>query len=189
MGDVDSSTVLWGQTLLYTIYALATISIVAWFAFRLTKPRSPGPVKTRLFWTFFALLIVCGVSLHLTTMQTIPWVEEEINRADIVPDKTFAISAADHAFTLPAAQLAIACNDTVRFDVTSKDLTYGFGLFRKDSSMLFQMQVIPGHDNSVLWTFKKDGVYSIRSTEYSGPAGVRMGMRDVVTVTGCQKEV
>ena len=55
------------------------------------------------------------------------------------------------------------------FTVTSSDLTYGFGLFRPDNSMLFQMQVVPGHRNDILWQFDKPGVYTIRSTEYSGP--------------------
>ncbi|MCB0873664.1 MAG: cytochrome C oxidase subunit II [Actinobacteria bacterium] len=189
MGDVDSNMVLWGQTVLYTIYALVTIAVVAWFAYRVTHPRPPGPVKTGLFWTFFALLVVGGVSLHLTTAATIPWVEQEINRSDTTPDKTFAIVARDHRFELPAMPLAIDCDDTVLFKVTSEDLTYGFGLFRRDHSMVFQMQVVPGHPNDLLWTFKNNGLYSIRSTEYSGPAGARMGVADAVSVTGCGKAV
>ncbi len=58
--------------------------------------------------------------------------------------------------------------------MTSKDLTYGFGLFRQDNSMLFQMQVLPGHVNDILWVFDRPGVYTIRSTEYSRPAGIGM---------------
>jgi cytochrome c oxidase subunit 2 len=52
--------------------------------------------------------------------------------------------------------------------------------------MLFQMQVVPGHRNDILWQFDKPGVYSIRSTEYSGPAGVDMVVKDAVVVT-CDK--
>ena len=62
----------------------------------------------------------------------------------------------------------------VPFMGASKDLTYGFGLFRQDNSMVFQMQVLPGHVNDLLWQFDRAGVYTIRSTEYSGPAGVAM---------------
>jgi cytochrome c oxidase subunit 2 len=80
----------------------------------------------------------------------------------------------------------VACNDKVLFNVTSSDLTYGFGLFRQDHSMLFQMQVVPGHVNDILWQFDKPGVYSIRSTEYSGPAGVDMVVKDAVVVS-CEK--
>ena len=82
--------------------------------------------------------------------------------------------------------MVINCNEIVLFDVTSNDLTYGFGLFRSDWSMLFQMQVVPGHRNDILWKFIKDGVYSIRSTEYSGPRGVRMIEEHAVEVVGCK---
>ena len=46
--------------------------------------------------------------------------------------------------------------------------------------MLFQMQVVPGHRNDVLWHFDHPGVYTIRSTEYSGPKGVVMIVKDAV---------
>jgi cytochrome c oxidase subunit 2 len=48
--------------------------------------------------------------------------------------------------------------------------------------MLFQMQVIPGHRNDLLWQFNKEGVYTIRSTEYSGPKGAFMIIEDAVLV-------
>jgi cytochrome c oxidase subunit 2 len=60
-------------------------------------------------------------------------------------------------FQLPAEKLQIACTDKVLFNVTSRDLTYGFGLFRNDHSMLFQMQIVPGHINDILWQFDKPG--------------------------------
>ena len=93
----------------------------------------------------------------------------------------------DHTFVLPEKQLVVPCGQTVRFSVTSEDLTYGFGLFRADNSMVTQMQVVPGHPNNLVWTFPKDDVYSIRSTEYSGPKGDQMIVKDAVRVTGCAK--
>ena len=78
--------------------------------------------------------------------------------------------------------MIINVNDMVLFDVKSEDLTYGFGLFREDNSMLFQMQVVPGHRNDVIWHFDRPGVYTIRSTEYSGPKGVFMIVKDAVEV-------
>jgi len=91
-------------------------------------------------------------------------------------------------FRLPTEQLLIDCNDRVLFDVSSADLTYGFGLFRQNDSMLFQMQVIPGHRNDLLWEFGENGTYSIRSTEYSGPEGYDMVVEDAVRVSGCTGE-
>ena len=185
---VDSSVVLWGQTLVYTFYALAVLVVVGAFAYKVTRAGRSTRVPTWFFLAWTGVLVVTGVSLHLVTANTIPWVEVDLDRSAYTPDKTFEITVADHQFTLPADRLEIDCNDLVLFSVESGDLTYGFGLFRQDNSMLFQMQVVPGHPNEVLWEFAENGVYTIRSTEYSGPAGHQMIVKDVVEVTGCQAE-
>ena len=179
---VDSTIVLWGQTLAYTFYVLVIMALMAWFALRVTQS-GPSTVKPAYFYTFVSFLVVLGVSLHFITYYTIPWKPMDMHRASITPDKTFDITVAAHQFRLPAEQLHIACNDTVLFNVTSSDLTYGFGLFRQDHSMVFQMQVVPGHRNDILWQFDKPGTYSIRSTEYSGPKGADMVVPDAVVVS------
>lgn len=128
-----------------------------------------------------------GVSLHIITYNTIPWAEKDLHRSDYKPDKTFNITVKNHLFILPSEKLIINVDDDVLFDVRSEDLTYGFGLFRSDNSMVFQMQVIPGHKNDLLWHFDREGVYTIRSTEYSGPKGAFMILRDAVHVVPAGK--
>ena len=78
--------------------------------------------------------------------------------------------------------MVINVGEKALFDVKSNDLTYGFGIFRSDNSMVFQMQVVPGHRNDILWQFNKPGIYTIRSTEYSGPKGAQMIVPDAVEV-------
>lgn len=180
---IDSSVVLYGQTIAYTFYVLIILALMSWFAFRVTRKGKSDKIKPSLFYSFVGMLVVVGVSLHIITYNTIPWASMDLNRADIVPDKTFNIEVADHKFILPGEKLIINVNDKVLFNVISKDLTYGFGLFRQDNSMLFQMQVVPGHRNDIMWKFEKPGIYSIRSTEYSGPKGINMVVKDAVIVT------
>jgi len=179
---VDSKMVLTGQTIAYTLYCLAILLLIAWFAIRVTKQGKSKAVKPVLFYSFVGFLTVLGVSLHIITYNTIPWAEMDLNRNEITPDKVFTITVKDHQFIMPSEKLVINVNDKVLFDVRSEDLTYGFGLFRKDNSMLFQMQVVPGHKNDLLWYFEREGVYTIRSTEYSGPKGVFMILKDAVEV-------
>ncbi len=179
---VDSTMVLTGQTIAYTAYCLVITLLVAWFSLRVTGKGSGSTVKPALFYSFVGLLTVIGVSLHIITYNTIPWAEMDLNRSEITPDKTFTITVRDHQFVMPAEKLVINVNDNVLFDLRSEDLTYGFGLFRSDHSMLFQMQVVPGHKNDLLWHFDREGVYTIRSTEYSGPKGVFMIVKDAVHV-------
>lgn len=182
---VDSTTVLWGQTVMYSAYTLAIIALMGWFGMRITRTGPPA-VPTRLFWSFFGVLVVTGASLHLITANTIPWVESEISRGEVT--ERYEITMADHEFTLPAPVIEVPCGEPVMFSVTTADLTYGFGLFRQDSSMVMQMQVVPGHPNELIWEFHKNGTYSIRSTEYSGPQGYRMVVDDAVVVSGCASD-
>jgi cytochrome c oxidase subunit 2 len=183
---VDSTVVLFGQTLAYTLYCVAMILVVGWVAWRLTKPGKGGGVKPALFFTFVAFLTILGVSLHFITLKTIPWVEPDLHRASVQVDRVIDIRVAHHEFQLPSARLVVKAGEKVRFVVTSDDLTYGFGVFRPDHTMVFQMQVIPGHKNDVIWQFSKPGLYSIRSTEYSGPKGAHMVVEDAIEVLGAK---
>ncbi len=179
---VDSQIVLNGQTIAYTFYCIVIILLIAWFAWKVTGKGTGKGVKPALFYTFVGFLTVLGVSLHIITFNTIPWTKVDLNRPDYTPDKTFNITVKNHQFILPSEKMVINVNDMVLFDVISEDLTYGFGLFREDNSMLFQMQVVPGHRNDVIWHFDRPGVFTIRSTEYSGPKGVFMIVKDAVEV-------
>jgi cytochrome c oxidase subunit 2 len=188
---VDSGVVLWGQAIIYTLYAFAVLIVMAVFVYHVVRT-GPSRVPTWLFLGWAGVLVVTGVSIHLFTANTIPWVPDDLERPVYVPgepypeaDRVFEIAVADHAFRLPAGKLEIACGERVLFDVSTADLTYGFGLFRPNHTMLFQMQVVPGHPNQLLWTFERNGLYTIRSTEYSGPDGHQMIVPDSVEVTGC----
>lgn len=180
---IDSSVVLNGQTIAYTAYTLALISVMVWFSVMVTKKGKSTKVKPALFYSWVTFLVVLGVSLHIATAHTIPWKPMDLNRAEITPDKVFDISVENHKFTLPEEKLHIKVDEIVLFNVSSHDLTYGFGIFREDNSMVFQMQVVPGHKNDILWQFVIPGAYTIRSTEYSGPAGIQMIEKDVVVVS------
>ncbi len=179
---IDSNIVLTGQTVAYTLYVLVIMLLMSWFAYKLTHAGSGNEIKPALFYSFVGFLVLIGVSLHIVTHETIPWKAMDLNRENIKADKEFNISMGNHEFKLPSPKLLITKDQLVRFNVDSKDLTYGFGLFREDNSMVFQMQVIPGHVNDILWKFDRPAVYSIRSTEYSGPKGINMIVRDAVVV-------
>jgi len=157
--------------------------MVGWFSIAVTKPSKSNKIKPGYFYAFVSFLTVLGVSLHIITYNTIPWSPMDLNRGEITPDKVVKISVANHEFTLPEEKIILKAGEKVLFDVSSTDLTYGFGLFRTDNSMVFQMQVIPWHKNDILWVFNKAGVYTIRSTEYSGPKGAMMIVKNAVIVS------
>ena len=179
---VDSNIVLTGQAVIYTLYALAITAVIGWFGYRVTKNGKGVEIKPALFYTFVGCLVLAGVSLHIITHETIPWKPMDLNRSEYKADKTFNINIVKHKFILPTEKMIIKKGEIVRFNLTSEDLTYGFGLFRKDNSMLFQMQVMPGYVNDIIWLFDKPGIYTIRSTEYSGPEGIAMVEKNAVEI-------
>jgi len=184
----DSVDVLSTLKLVYTIYALAVISIIAWYAYRLTQEGEVKPVKKGIFWAYVATLVTVGTGLHFLTYNTVPWVPMDLDRANIKAEKTFKIVYKDHKITLDQKQLQVPCNKYVVFDAYSEDLTYGFGIFRQDHTMVAQMQVVPDNGNDLMWIFHKNGTYYIRSTEYSGPKGAHMIIEDAIVVSGCDKD-
>lgn len=178
---VDSSIVLTGQTIAYTLYCSVIILLMLWFGIKVTS-KGRNKVKPGVFYSFVIFLTVLGVSLHIITYNTIPWVPTDVNMKKIVADRTVEITVENHEFILPSEKIRVGTNEIVKFSVTSNDLTYGFGLFRTDNSMLMQMQVVPGHKNDLLWKFNKPGLYTIRSTEYSGPKGIALIKENAIEV-------
>jgi len=154
----------------YTIYALLIVSVIAWFGFNLTRKEKVKSIVRIPFYGYIAFLVAGGVGHHIFTYNAIPWVAEDIMRHDITPDRDYEIEIAKHKWKLPEEQMVANMGEKVRFNVKSHDLTYGFGLFRKDGTMVMQMQVVPKHDNDIVWTFHECGKFDLTSTEYAGPA-------------------
>ncbi len=181
----DSLDVLSTLKVAYTIYTLIIMSLFSWFAYSLIAKDKPKGIIRVPFYGFIALLVFVGVSIHILTFNKVPWVEMDLKRDNITNDQIFHIEVADHKFKLPKQKMIIECEQKVLFELDSKDLTYGFGLFRQNGTMVFQMQVVPGSRNDLLWQFHKNGIYDIRSTEYSGPKGAKMFIKKAVEVRGC----
>ncbi len=173
----------------YTIYAFIIISVVAWFGYNLTRKEKVKSLVRIPFYGYMAFLVAGGVGHHIFTYNVVPWVSEDITRHEITPDKTYDITIKAHQFYLPKEKMVIECGEKVMFNVVSEDLVYGFGLFRQDHTMVTQMQVNPGSRNDLLWTFNHNGVFNLMSTEYSGPRGNKMFIKDAVEVRGCDTTV
>ena len=153
----------------YSIYALLIISVIAWFGFNLTRKEKVKSIVKVPFYGYIAFLVAGGVGHHIFTYNTIPWVEQDIKRHDIKADREFEASIGHHRWQLPKEGMVVKEGDKVKLNIKSDDLTYGFGLFRKDGTLVLQMQVLPKHDNTLLWTFHECGKYDLTSTEYAGP--------------------
>jgi cytochrome c oxidase subunit 2 len=130
------------------------------------------------------LFVLIGVFLvfnALTLSPLVPW-QKWLLWSKPTPSKTFVIKVADYRFSLPPEGIEAKVGEYVEFAATSGDVTYGFGVFRKDGTMVFQMQVLPGMTNHIVWQFDRAGSYDVRSTEYSGPRHSEMFVPDAIHV-------
>ncbi|MCS7126292.1 MAG: hypothetical protein NZ929_05205 [Aigarchaeota archaeon] len=140
-----------------------------------------GMEKGEKRWLIFLFIIVIignilFLSPILPSAHYVFWLEEK-------PKITITIEVRNYEFVFPEKPLTIPAGVPVEFIVVSQDLVYGFGVFRKDGSMVFQMQVIPKpYVNRIVWIFDEPGYYDVRSTEYSGPRHPYLYFPDVIYV-------
>ena len=135
--------------------------------------------ERRWLYVLIAVFLVVNV---ITLSPLVPW-QEWLLWSDPEPQASFTVEFEDYEIRLPAGGIEARTGEYVEFTALSADVTYGFGVFRKDGTMVFQMQVIPGHENRIIWKFDTPGSYDVRSTEYSGPRHSEMFLQDAIRVT------
>ncbi len=132
---------------------------------------------------WLGVLVVVFLVFNVVTLSNlVPW-QEWLVWSDKTPAESFAIDVEDYEFNFPSGGVEVQAGEFVEFVVTSQDVTYGFGVFRQNGTMVFQMQVLPGYDNKIMWKFDDAGWYDVRSTEYSGPRHSEMFVENAIQVT------
>ena len=132
---------------------------------------------------WLGLLVLIALAFNVVTLSPlVPW-QSWLVWSQPTPDQRVAVEMENYQFKLPPQGIQVAANKFIEFTATSKDVTYGFGVFRPDGKMVFQMQVVPGRENKIVWKFDAPGTYDIRSTEYSGPKHPDMFVKNAITVT------
>lgn len=173
---VESFRVMDVMKVAYAAYFLAICLFFIWFAIRLSHKGKASRKFNVFFGCWMVLLMAVGIGYHLSSPAWAPW--ETLLYEKPKPDKVFNITVENHRFSVTTDRpLVINQGELVKFDVRSKDLVYGFGLFSSNERMVFQMQVDPSSENNLLWKFDQPGTYSVRSTEYSGPAEYLAGSK------------
>ena len=143
----------------------------------------PSMERKEKNWLYFLLAVVLVGNL-VTLSPLIPsasfgmWTQSK-------PVETVTIQVENYHFILSQSPITVPVGKVVEFVAVSHDVTYGFGVFRKDGTMVFQMQVVPEpYRNSLLWLFDEPGFYDVRSTEYSGPQNPLMYVPNAIQVEG-----
>jgi len=137
--------------------------------------------KEERFWLGVLAVVFLLVNV-ITLSPLVPW-QEWMLWSRPTPAQTVSVEFGDYETGLPPEGVEVQVGEFVEFVATSSDVTYGFGVFRQDGTMVFQMQVVPGHENRMVWRFDETGIYDVRSTEYSGPRHSDMLVVDAIRVS------
>ena len=135
--------------------------------------------ERRWLYVLIAVFVVVNV---ITLSPLVPW-QKWLLWSNPEPQASFTVEFKNYEIQMPAGGMEAKAGEFVAFTAHSADVTYGFGVFRKDGTMVFQMQVLPGHENQIVWKFDAPGSYDVRSTEYSGPRHSEMFYPDAISVT------
>jgi len=132
---------------------------------------------------WLGLLIVVALVFNVVTLSPlVPW-QQWMLWGNPAPSQRILVEFQNYQIKLPPQGVQVKAGEFVEFVATSKDVTYGLGVFRQDGTMVFQMQVVPGYENKLLWKFDTPGTYDVRSTEYSGPRHSEMFVANAIRVS------
>ncbi len=150
--------------------ALAIITMLFLANYRSREPLAQEIVSSRgyalrRYW--FGLVLVVAV---VTFAVTIPYFPYPAAGAS-ANAKHFSIDAQQYGFSGPAV---VPLDAPVIFDVTSRDVNHGFGIYGPNGAIVGQVQAMPGYTNHLLMTFTIAGHYTIRCLEYCGIAHASM---------------
>jgi len=129
----------------------------------------------------WVLVVVAVLFNAITLSPLVPW-QRWMLWSRPVAEQRVNVEMGEYKLDLPPGGIQVRAGKFVEFVATSRDVTYGFGVFRSDGTLVFQMQVVPGYANRMLWKFDQPGQYDIRSTEYSGPRHPEMYFKGALLV-------
>ena len=132
--------------------------------------------------TWFGVLVVVFLAFNIITLSPlVPW-QQWLLWSRPTPTQRIAVEFENYQIKLPPQGIEVKVGEFAEFAAASKDVTYGLGAFRPDGTLAFQMQVLPGYENKMLWKFDTPGAYDVRSTEYSGPRHSEMFVKGAIRV-------
>lgn len=162
-----------GEIIFKIFIAVAGVAIVAMVFlanYRASEPVSQEAVTSRgyalrRYW--FWLVLVVAVATFGLTIPYFPY-----NAASAPANaKHFSVVAQQYGFIAPPV---VPLGVPVIFDVTSKDVNHGFGIYNPAGAIVGQVQAMPGYTNHLPMTFTTAGHYVIRCLEYCGIAHAAM---------------
>ncbi|HEY9085869.1 MAG TPA: hypothetical protein VIN40_08070 [Candidatus Tyrphobacter sp.] len=156
---------------IFIVASAAAIAVMLFLAnYRTHEPLAQQVVMSRgyalrRYW--FWLVLFVAIAAFTLTVPYFPYPRANASARA----KHFTVIAQQYGFTLSAV---IPLDEAVVFDVTSRDVNHGFGIYGPTGAIVGQVQAMPGYVNHLPMRFTVPGHYTIRCLEYCGIAHAAM---------------
>ncbi len=147
------------------------IVLMLWLAnYRSSDPIPQADVSAtgyaiRRYWLWTTLIVAVAVFAF-----TVPQFPYQKAKAD-ANARHYPVVAQQYSFSMPST---LPLNTPIVFDVTSKDVNHGFGIYGPNDKIFSQVQAMPDYVNHLAVTFTVPGHYTVRCLEYCGIAHAAM---------------
>ncbi len=119
-----------------------------------------GGYRLRRGWLW--VLAAAAVAALALSLPAFPY-----GKPATLTGRHYTVTAMQYAFELPPS---VPADTPIVFDVTSKDVNHGFGVYAPSGRVVGQVQAMPGYTNHLAMRFTAPGHYVIRCLEYCGIA-------------------
>lgn len=157
-------TVAWVASLIFIIIIAA---VFVWVFLNSSKKEDYTKIvkkwyKTRKVYGMIVVLLMLVVTIY--TLRELPSNEPvyeagaEVHEVDV--------EAIQFGWNISETDFKVG--DSVEFNVTTPDVTHGFGIYDEEMELIAQTQAMPEYENTVYMTFDDPGTYTILCLEYCG---------------------
>jgi len=157
-------TVAWVTSL---IFILIIAAVFVWVFLNSSKKEDYTKVvrkwyKTRKVYGIIVVLLMLVVTIY--TLRELPYNEPVYKEGTDV----YEVDVEAIQFGWNISETEFKVGDSVEFNVTTPDVTHGFGIYDEDMELIAQTQAMPEYTNTVYMTFDDPGTYTILCLEYCG---------------------
>ena len=146
-------------------YGIVVVIGVALFLFLWRSTRSPQDIdesrRARQEKGWLVVVLLGLLALLFATIFLTPYGESAPPGSQVV-----TVQAQQFAFLISPS--TVRAGRPVEFQLTSKDVNHGFGVYTEDDVFVLQAQVVPDFTTKVVHTFDEPGRYKVLCLEYCG---------------------
>lgn len=167
---------IWYAGVITLLGAVAIVAATLFLLWRQRPPLAADAARTSVYRTRARYFWVLVVGLGAGLVATLPRLPDQV-AAETPPAATIRAEGLMWAWRLTQVSpepggtpgsLSVPAGRPVLFEVSTTDVSHGFGVYTPDGSLLGQVQAMPGYTNRVVLTFPSPGRYTVLCLEYCG---------------------